>query len=83
MTTSTGAESPLYRKNQPLHRANRLIAAAALRSLEFGRYRVLPRQRLPRVRETLFKVNLIAPRDTANVLGRCRNGGPLLEGNKR
>ena len=83
MTTSTGAESPLYRKNQPLDRANRLIAAAALRSLEFGRYRVLPLQRLPRVRVTLLKVNLVGPKDTANVLGRCCNGGPLLEGNKR
>jgi hypothetical protein len=83
MTTNTGAKSPLYRENQPPHRANRLIAAAALRSLEFGRYRVLPRQRLPRVRVTLFKVNPIGSKDTANVLGRSRNGGPLPEGNRR
>jgi DNA-binding winged helix-turn-helix (wHTH) protein len=46
MTTSNGAKSPLYRKNQPPHRANRLSAAAAEPSLEFGRFRVLLRQRL-------------------------------------
>ena len=78
MTASTGAKSPLYRKNQPPHRANRLIAAAAQRSLEFGRFRVLLRQRLPRVRVTPFEVNLVDSKDTANILGRCRNGGPLL-----
>jgi hypothetical protein len=83
MTTSTGAKSPLYRKNQPPHRANRLSAAAAARWLEFGRFRVLLRQRLPRVRVPLFKVNLVGSKDRANVLGRCRNGGPLPEGNKR
>ena len=46
MTTGTGAKSPLYRKSQPPHRANRLSAAAAEPSLEFGRFRVLLRQRL-------------------------------------
>ena len=46
MTTSTGAKSPLYRKDQPSHRSNRLSAAAAEPSLEFGRFRVLLRQRL-------------------------------------
>ena len=45
MTTSTRAASALYRKNQP-HRANRSSAAAAEPSLEFGRFRVLLRQRL-------------------------------------
>jgi DNA-binding winged helix-turn-helix (wHTH) protein len=40
------SESAQYRKNQPLHRANRLSAAAAEPSLGFGRFRVLLRQRL-------------------------------------
>jgi len=39
--------------------------------------------RMVRVRVTLFKVNSVGSKDTANVLGRCCNGGPLLEGNKR
>jgi DNA-binding winged helix-turn-helix (wHTH) protein len=46
MTTSTGAESTAYRENQPPRRANRFSAAAAEPSLEFGRFRVLLRQRL-------------------------------------
>jgi DNA-binding winged helix-turn-helix (wHTH) protein len=46
MTTSTGAETGLYRKNQPRHRANRWSAAAAEPTLEFGRFRVMLRQRL-------------------------------------
>jgi DNA-binding winged helix-turn-helix (wHTH) protein len=46
MTTSTGAESALYRKNQPPQRVNGLSAAAAEPSLEFGRFRVLLRQRV-------------------------------------
>lgn len=46
MTTSTRDESALHRKNQPPHRANRLSGAAAEPSLEFGRFRVLLRQRL-------------------------------------
>ena len=46
MTTSTRAGSARSRKNQPPHRANRLRAAAAEPSLEFGRFRVLLRQRL-------------------------------------
>ena len=46
MTTSTRAGAALYRKNQPSHRANRLSAEAAEPSLEFGRFRVLLRQRL-------------------------------------
>ncbi|HEY1960883.1 MAG TPA: hypothetical protein VGG69_00575 [Rhizomicrobium sp.] len=71
MTTSTHAESALYRKNQPPHRASRLSAAAAEPSLEFGRFQALLRQPLPPVRAA-----------TANVVERCRNGGPLLEGNK-
>ena len=44
--TNTGAEFALYRKNQPPHRANGSSAAAAEPSLEFGRFRVLLRQRL-------------------------------------
>jgi DNA-binding winged helix-turn-helix (wHTH) protein len=44
--TNTGAEPALYRKNQPPHRANRSSAAAAEPSLEFGRFRVLLRQRV-------------------------------------
>ena len=46
MTTSTGAESAVYRKNQPPRRANQWSAQAAEPSLEFGRFRVLLRQRL-------------------------------------
>jgi DNA-binding winged helix-turn-helix (wHTH) protein len=46
MKTSTGAECALYRKNQPPHGANRLVAAAAEPTLEFGRFRVMLRQRL-------------------------------------
>ncbi|HEY1960884.1 MAG TPA: winged helix-turn-helix domain-containing protein [Rhizomicrobium sp.] len=46
MTTSTGAEPALSRKNQPPRRANQRSAAAAEPSLEFGRFRVLLRQRL-------------------------------------
>ena len=46
MMTSTGAESAMYRKNQPPRRANRWRSAAAEPSLEFGRFRVLLRQRL-------------------------------------
>ena len=46
MTTSTGAESAMYRKNQPPRRANQWSSAAAEPSLEFGRFRVLLRQRL-------------------------------------
>jgi DNA-binding winged helix-turn-helix (wHTH) protein len=46
MTISIGAESGYYGKNQPPHRANRLGAAVAEPSLEFGRFRVLLRQRL-------------------------------------
>ena len=71
MTTSTGAKSPLYRKSQPTHQANRLSAAAAERSLEFDRFRVLLRQPLPPVRVAM-----------ANVVGRCRNGGPSLAGDR-
>jgi hypothetical protein len=82
MTTNTGAKSSLYSKNQPPHRANRSIATAAERSPEFGRFRVL-RHRPPRVHVALFYVNFVGSKDMANVLGRCRNGGPLLEGNKR
>jgi DNA-binding winged helix-turn-helix (wHTH) protein len=46
MTTSIGAESAMYRKNQPPRRANQWSSAAAEPSLEFGRFRVLLRQRL-------------------------------------
>ena len=46
MTTSTGAGSAMYRKNQPPRRANQWNSAAAEPPLEFGRYRVLLRQRL-------------------------------------
>ena len=46
MTTSTVAESATYRKNQPPRRANQWSSAAAEPSLEFGRFRVLLRQRL-------------------------------------
>jgi DNA-binding winged helix-turn-helix (wHTH) protein len=46
MTTSSGAESALYRKNQPPQRVNGLSAAVAEPSLEFGRFRVLLRQRV-------------------------------------
>ena len=69
MTMGTGAKSPPYRKSQPPHRANRLSAAAAERSLEFDRFRVLLRQSLPPVRVAM-----------ANVVGRCRNGGRSLAG---
>jgi DNA-binding response OmpR family regulator len=41
-----GAESAMHRKNQPPRRANQWSAAAAEPSLEFGRFRVLLRQRL-------------------------------------
>jgi hypothetical protein len=71
MRTSTGTKSPPYRKSQPPHRANRLSAAAAQRSLEFDRFRVLLRQSLPPVRVAM-----------ANVVGRCRNGGPSLAGDQ-
>ena len=71
MTTSTGAESTAYPESQPPQQANRLSAAAAEPSLEFGRFQALLRQPLPPVRAA-----------TANVVERCRNGGPLLEGNK-
>jgi hypothetical protein len=71
MTMGTGAKSPLYRKSQPPHRANRLSAAAAERSLEFDRFRVLLRQSLPPVRVAM-----------TNVVGRCRNGGPSLAGDR-
>ena len=46
MTTSTGTESAMYRKNQTPRRANQWSSAAAEPSLEFGRFRVLLRQRL-------------------------------------
>ena len=46
MTTSTGAGSAMYCKNQPPRRANQWSSAAAEPSLEFGRFRVLLRQRL-------------------------------------
>ena len=46
MTTSTGAESAMYRTNQPPRRANQWSSASAEPSLEFGRFRVLLRQRL-------------------------------------
>ena len=46
MTTSTGAESAMYRKSQPPRRANQWSAASVEPSLEFGRFRVLLRQRL-------------------------------------
>lgn len=52
--------------------ANRLSAAAAKPSLEFDRFQVLLRQPPPPLRVA-----------TGNLLGRCRNGGPLLEGIKR
>jgi hypothetical protein len=71
MTTGTGAKSPLYPKSQPPHRANRLSAAAAVRSLEFDRFRMVLRQPLPPVRVAM-----------ANVVGRCRNGGPSLAGDQ-
>jgi hypothetical protein len=71
MRTSTGTKSPPYRKSQPPHRASRLSAAAAQRSLEFDRLRVLLRQPLPPVRVAV-----------AIVVGRCRNGGPSLAGDQ-
>ena len=46
MTTSTGAGSAMYRKNQPPRRANQWNSAAAEPPLEFGRFRVLLQQRL-------------------------------------
>ena len=45
MTTTTGAETALYRENLPLNSADRPSKAAAGETLEFGRFRVLLRQR--------------------------------------
>jgi hypothetical protein len=68
MTTSTGAEPPCTAKT------NRRIEQTGERGTSrtiarIGPFRVLLRQWLPRVRVA-----------TAKVLGRCRNGIPLLEG---
>lgn len=43
--TSTYAEPALYRKNLPPHRTNKSSAAITGAALEFGRFRVLLRQR--------------------------------------
>ena len=45
MTTNTYAEPALYRENPPAHGANRSRLATADTTLEFGRFRVLLRQR--------------------------------------
>src|SRR6266849_7687208 len=45
MTTNTYAEPALYRENPPAHGANRWRLATADTTLEFGRFRVLLRQR--------------------------------------
>ena len=45
MTTTTCAETALYRENLPLNSADRPAKAAAEGALEFGRFRVLLRQR--------------------------------------
>ena len=45
MTTTTGAETALYRENLPLNSVDRPSKAAAGGTLEFGRFRVLLRQR--------------------------------------
>ena len=45
MTTTTGAETALYRENLPLNSVDRSSKAAAEGTLEFGRFRVLLRQR--------------------------------------
>src|ERR1700736_2116371 len=45
MTTTTGAETALYREDLPLNSADRPSKAAAEETLEFGRFRVLLRQR--------------------------------------
>ena len=45
MTTTTGAETALYRENLPLNSVDRSSKAAAGGTLEFGRFRVLLRQR--------------------------------------
>ena len=45
MTTTTGAETALYREHPPLNSADRPSKAAAEETLEFGRFRVLLRQR--------------------------------------
>src|SRR5437764_14339254 len=45
MTPTTGAETALYREHPPLNSADRPSEAAAEETLEFGRFRVLLRQR--------------------------------------
>src|SRR4029077_4349158 len=45
MTTTTGAETALYRENLPLNSADRPSKAAAGETLEFGRFCLLLRQR--------------------------------------
>ena len=45
MTTTTCAETALYREHPPLNSADRPSKAAAEETLEFGRFRVLLRQR--------------------------------------
>jgi DNA-binding winged helix-turn-helix (wHTH) protein len=45
MTTNSYAEPALYRENPPQHNENRSSPAAAEATLEFGRFRVLLRQR--------------------------------------
>src|SRR5206468_10066482 len=45
-TTKTYVEPALYREDPPQHRADRSSPAAARTALEFGRFRVLLRQRL-------------------------------------
>src|SRR5947207_12761428 len=45
MTTTTCAETALYREHPPLNSADRPSKAAAEETLEFGRFRVLLRRR--------------------------------------
>jgi DNA-binding response OmpR family regulator len=45
MTTNTCTKAALYRENPPPHGANRSSRAGAEATLEFGRFRVLLRQR--------------------------------------